>query len=671
MLSQLPLPSFADIIPKALSHEIFERSMYQQSINSGFYAQRNNSTRPKSTKSGKPKPSTASASKSSPSSPAFATYSIPDSNDFEWYPDSGATSHLTNDPEGVDVPVVYSGNERVMVFSTTVYLINRLPSQTLDGKTPYELLFGYSPLHKGFRCFYCKTQHLYVSRHVQFHETIFPYAGDDMKQIHNSTPYITFSDSFESNDNMSPNLLLSSPVSNPNCLPCNDDLHASSHASLVISTIPSSSPLSPSVSIRQTSTNTHPMVLLAIQEPRGFRSGAKHPEWLLAMDDEIQALKKNDTWDLVPRPINHNMVGCRWIFKTKLHANGSIERHKARLVVKGFSQIHGLDFEDTFSHVVDSSLFVHHTTTDIVYLLLYVDDMVLTSTNPASIKTLITRQSKEFAMKDLGSLHYFLGVEVQHNSQGLFLSQTKYALDLLQCADMIKAKPISTPFVVGQHLSTTGKLFSNPTIFRSLVGALQYLTITRPDFSFSIVHHGLQLHRTSSHELLAYSDADWVGCPDTQRSTSGYLIFFGANLVSWCSKKQSTVSCSSAEAEYRSLAITTAEVAWIVQLLRDLRLPLPSPPKILCDNKSALFMAFNLVTRSRSKHIAIDYHFVRELIANGSIKVAFTSSHLQLVDSFTKGVSKPQFLLFHNKLHVIPSTTLSLQGGDKAESSPD
>ena len=200
-----------------------------------------------------------------------------------------------------------------------------------------------------------------------------------MKQIHNSTPYIIFSDSFESNDNMSPNLLLSSPVSNPNCLPCNDDLHASSHASPVISTIPSSSPLSPSVSIRRTSTNTHPMVtrgkasifkpkayhaltfshssqffqvLLAIQEPRGFKSGAKHPEWLLAMDDEIQALKKNDTWDLVPRPINHNMVGCRWIFKTKLRVNGSIERHKARLVAKGFSQIHGLDFEDTFSPVV-------------------------------------------------------------------------------------------------------------------------------------------------------------------------------------------------------------------------------------------------------------------------------------------------------------------------------
>ncbi|XP_031256369.1 uncharacterized protein LOC116114376 [Pistacia vera] len=204
--------------------------------------------------------------------------------------------------------------------------------------------------------------------------------------------------------------------------------------------------------------------------------------------------------------------------------------------------------------------------------------MVLTGNNPALIKTPITRLSTEFAMKDLGSLHYSLGVEVQPNSQGLFLSQTKYALDLLQRADMVDAKTITTPFVVGHHLSTEGKLFSDPTLFRSLVGALQYLTITRPDLSFSVnsicqymhaptedhfralkrilsyvkgtVHHGLQLPHTSSRELLAYFDADWASCPDTRQSTTSYVIFLGANLVSWCSKKQSTVSRSSAEAEY-------------------------------------------------------------------------------------------------------------------------
>ncbi|XP_057975373.1 uncharacterized mitochondrial protein AtMg00810-like [Malania oleifera] len=163
-------------------------------------------------------------------------------------------------------------------------------------------------------------------------------------------------------------------------------------------------------------------------------------------------------------------------------------------------------------------------------------------------------------MKDLGDLHYFLGVEVQSNEKGLFLNQTKYALNLLQRASMIDAKPIYTPFVVDQHLSTKKKLFFDPTMFRSFAGALQYLTIAKPDLSFNVnsifqfmhaptedhfralkrilryvkgtPHHGLQLHKQSSRDLLAYSDADWAGCPDTHRSTMSYAIFFGANLVS-------------------------------------------------------------------------------------------------------------------------------------------
>ena len=123
-------------------------------------------------------------------------------------------------------------------------------------------------------------------------------------------------------------------------------------------------------------------------------------------------------------------------------------------------------------------------------------------------------------------------------------------------------------------------------------------------------------------------------------------LFFCTNLVSCSSKKQSIVSQSSAEAEYRSLAIATADIAWIVQLLRDLHVTLSTTPKILCDNQSAIFMAVNPLTRPRSKHIAIDYHFVCELVANGTLKVAFIPSHLQLADSLTKGVTKPQFFLF-------------------------
>jgi len=153
------------------------------------------------------------------------------------------------------------------------------------------------------------------------------------------------------------------------------------------------------------------------------------------------------------------------------------------------------------------------------------------------------------------------------------------------------------------------------------------------------------LQQQSTHELLAYSDADWVGFPDTHRST-GYTIFLGSNLISWSSKKQSTVSRSSAKAEYRSLVIATADIAWIVQLLKDLHVTLSASPTLCCDNENVIFMAVNPVTRPRSKHIAIDYHFVHELVANGSLKLQYVPSSLQLTDSLTKGVSKPQFFLF-------------------------
>ena len=120
--------------------------------------------------------------------------------------------------------------------------------------------------------------------------------------------------------------------------------------------------------------------------------------------------------------------------------------------------------------------------------------------------------------------------------------------------------------------------------------------------------------------------------------------------------------------EYRSLVVATVDIAWIVQLLRDLHVTLSTTPKILCENQSAIFMVVNPVTRPRSKHIAIDYHFVHELVANGTLKVAFIPSHLQLADSLTKGVTKPRFFLFQSKLSVIPSPTLTLQGDDKGES---
>ncbi|XP_071718321.1 uncharacterized mitochondrial protein AtMg00810-like [Rutidosis leptorrhynchoides] len=216
------------------------------------------------------------------------------------------------------------------------------------------------------------------------------------------------------------------------------------------------------------------------------------------------------------------------------------------------------------------------------YLLLYVDDIILVTASRALRASIMSLLAKEFAMKDLGNLSYFLGINVTRNSQGLFLNQMKYALEIIKRADLVDCNPVKTPVDTNGKLSTSkGKPYSNPTLYRSLAGALQYLTFTRPDISYVVqqvclhmhdpkechmealkriiryiqvtLSFRLQLTKSSIQSLVTYTDADWGGCPDTRRSTSGYCVFFGDNLISWSSKRQPTVSRSSAEAEYMVL----------------------------------------------------------------------------------------------------------------------
>lgn len=338
----------------------------------------------------------------------------------------------------------------------------------------------------------------------------------------------------------------------------------------------------------------------------------------------------------------------------------------------------------------DTSLFVFHRQHVLIYLLVYVDDIIVTSNNPASIRTLMARLSKEFAIKDLGRLGYFLGLEVSYPSSGLFLSQSKYARDILARADLLDSKPVSTPLAPGVSFTSAGTEFSDPTLYRSLVGALQYLTITRPDISYSVnTVSQFQQRPTTDHfqavkrilryvkgtldygltfsaglpSILGYSDADWARCLDTRRSTYGYAIFLGPNLISWSAKKQPTVSRSSCESEYRALANTSAELLGICNVLRDLHALPATPPVLLCDNKSALFLTQNPISHKRAKHIDIDCHFVRELVEAGRLSTKFVPSSLQLADIFTKSLPRPLFEMFRSKLRVDQNPTLRLRGG--------
>ncbi|XP_057432530.1 uncharacterized mitochondrial protein AtMg00810-like [Lotus japonicus] len=289
--------------------------------------------------------------------------------------------------------------------------------------------------------------------------------------------------------------------------------------------------------------------------------------------------------------------------------------------------------------------------------------------------------ASEFAMKDLGPLSYFLGIAVTRHAGGLFLSQSTYARDIIARAGMASCNPSATPVDTKQKLSTSaGSPCDDPTLYRSLAGALQYLTFTRPDISYAVqqvclhmhaprtehmlalkrilryvqgtLQFGLHLYPSPIEKLISYTDADWGGCPDTRRSTSGYCVFLGDNLISWSSKRQPTLSRSSSEAEYRGVANVVSESCWLRNLLLELHFPLPQATLVYCDNVSAIYLSGNPVQHQRTKHIEMDFHFVREKVARGQARILHVRSRHQIADIFTKGLPRVLFDDFRSSLSV-------------------
>ncbi|GAA0152903.1 transmembrane signal receptor [Lithospermum erythrorhizon] len=293
-------------------------------------------------------------------------------------------------------------------------------------------------------------------------------------------------------------------------------------------------------------------------------------------------------------------------FMVKLNSDGTISRYKARLVAQGFKQQYGVDFTETFSPVVKpatirSVLTIAHSESW-SHRHLNVKNAFINGSSPSLLDSFIAQVNAEFCLTDLGELKFFLGVEVQCNSSGLFLSQGKYIRELLTKHGMLTCSSVETPMVSKIISTDSAALLSDPHSYICLVGALQYISFTRPDITYAVnqasqamhcpsVAHmtaatrilrylagsislGLQLSACSQLSLTAYSDSDWAGCPTTRKSTSRFCVFLGPNLVSWSLKKQPTVARSSTEAEYRALASTVAEVTWLQYLLRDLRVHL-------------------------------------------------------------------------------------------------
>ncbi|GAA0164728.1 transmembrane signal receptor [Lithospermum erythrorhizon] len=473
----------------------------------------------------------------------------------------------------------------------------------------------------------------------------------------------------------------------------------------------------------------HPFVgsVLSLSEPSTYSQAIQDSQWISAMNTEIQALVANGTWEI------------------KLKADGTIERYKARLVAKGFTQKHGIDYHETFSHVVkmatvrcllavaasrgwslsqldvnnaflhgdlheevymrapegvdvpggcvcrlrkslyglkqasrqwasklneflvgigyvqsknDYSLYTKTTAHGVVLLAVYVDDVLLTGSNTASIAEVKAKLHDKFSIKDLGTLNYFLGFEIGRSDAGVTMSQRKFAIELIHDSGIQhiqSSKHHVTPLPLNLKLvPDDGELLDDAEYYRRMVGKLNFLTHTRPDLSFSVqplsqfmkapgtshlhaLHHilgyvhntvgqGLLLKGSTNMKLQAFSNSDWAACPTTR---------------------------SSAEAEYRAMAQASAEVTWLVRLLADLGVCNLTPVTLYYDNNSAIHIAKNPIFHERTKHIDIDCHFTRDKIIEGLLQLAHVPTTKQLAYVLTKVLPSSQHRYLLSKLGML------------------
>ena len=508
--------------------------------------------------------------------------------------------------------------------------------------------------------------------------------------------------------------------------------------------------------------------------PRSYEEAMAIKEWRDSVGDEMGAMEKNGTWFETELPKGKKAVTSMLLFTIKYLANGKPERKKTRLVARGYTQVYGEDYLETFAPVAklhtirivlslavnlewdlwqmdvknaflqgeledevymrpppgmegmvkpgnvlrlrkaiyglkqsprawyhklsttlngrgfvkseaDHTLFTLTSQQGIIVILIYVDDIIITGSDKEGINSTKAFLKATFDIKDLGELKYFLGIEMCRSKEGLFLSQRKYTLDLLKEAGDLGGRAAKTPLEEGYKVMREGeyenKAYGDVKHYRRMVGKLIYLTITRPDVCFAVnqvsqhmqapkMHHwnmverilrylreapgqGVWMGCNKSTEIVGYCDADWAGDRIDRRSTTGYCTFIGGNLVTWKSKKQKVVSCSSAEAEYRAMRKLTSELIWIKGLLKDLGIETTTPITMHCDNQAAIHIASNSVFHERTKHIEVDCHKVRQAVEQKVILPCYTRSEDQLADIFTKAASTKVCELIHPRLGLI------------------
>ncbi|KAL8132932.1 hypothetical protein AgCh_008421 [Apium graveolens] len=329
---------------------------------------------------------------------------------------------------------------------------------------------------------------------------------------------------------------------------------------------------------------------------------------------------------------------------------------------------------------IDKTLFYLNHGKDLLLVQIYVDDIIFGSTNDRLCKKFAKLMQSRYQISMMGELSYFLGLQVKQNEEGTFICQTKYTRNLLKKFGMQDCSSASTPMATATKLDKdTGKSV-DITDYRGMIGSLLYLTASRPDIMYATclcarfqadprephltavkrifkylkgtADLGLWYPRESDFKLIGYSDADFAGCKIDRKSTSGSCQFLGGRLVSWFSKKQKSISTSTAEAEYIIVGSCCAQILWMKNQLLDYGLTYFKIP-IYCDNQSAIAMTGNPVQHSMTKHISIRYHFIREHVDEGTVELHFVPTDQQLADIFTKPLCEATFTRLVNELGMV------------------
>lgn len=338
------------------------------------------------------------------------------------------------------------------------------------------------------------------------------------------------------------------------------------------------------------------------------------------------------------------------------------ERIEAYLLKEGFQQ----------SQSEPTLFFKNKDGGKILIVSVYVDDLLYTGNDELMLTNFKNSMQKEFEMSDLGKMRFFLGIEVLQNSAGIYICQRSYALEIIKRFNMEGSNSVRNPIVPGSKLSKNeAGVKVDETRFKQIVGCLMYITTTRPDLTFVVsliarfmakpteMHYqvakrvlkylkgttnfGILYKRGGVEELVGFTDSDYAGDLDDRKSTSGYVFLINGAAVAWSSKKQPIVTLSTTEAEFIAAASCACQAVWMRRILHDLGFVQEGGTNIMCDNNSTIKLASNPLLHSRSKHIDVRFHFLRDLVHEGTVRMTFYGTHDQVADVLTKPLKLEAF----------------------------